>query len=59
MSAAESSLAVNKFGDVNPRYLERFDADAGEHDINDRIECADFMKLNFFDRHAMMRVSLC
>ena len=53
MEAAESSLSVNKFGDVNLRCLEGFEADAGEHNVNDRIKCADFVKLNVFDAYSM------
>ena len=49
MGRAESALAVNETRKIDPRDLERLEADATENDIHNGVECADLMKLDFLD----------
>ena len=46
---AESALAVDETRKIDPRDLERLEADATENDIHDGVEGADFVKLDFLD----------
>ena len=41
--------AVDQARKIDSLDLERFKADAAENDIDDRVECADLMKLHFLD----------
>ena len=47
-SAADVDGGRMDFGDV-----QEIEGDAGSHDIGDGIDRADFVKVNFFDGHAM------
>ena len=35
------------------RDVQEIEGDAGSDDIRDGIDCADFMEVNFFNRHAV------
>jgi hypothetical protein len=49
----ERAFAVDQARKIDSINLKRFNADAAEDDINDRVERADLMKLNFFDACSM------
>jgi hypothetical protein len=53
MTATECALPLVKAGEVESLDAQGFDSDACENNIDDRVKCADFMKINRFDRAAV------
>ena len=49
----ERAFAVDQARKIDSLNLKRFNADAAEDDIDDRVERADLVKLNFFDGCSM------
>jgi hypothetical protein len=50
---AKRALTFDEARKIDPLNLERFEADTAQNDVDDRVECADFVKLHLFDRGSM------
>src|ERR1700683_4055543 len=50
---AKRALTFDETRKIDPLDLERFESDTAQNDVDDRVECADFVKLHLFDRGSM------
>ena len=53
MRRAESALTFDQTRKIDSFDLESLEADAAQNNVDNRVECADFVKLYLFDRGTM------